>query len=167
MNHPVALFLVCLFLAGILGCQPDAQTPSAEQPTDDGADSLVLSDPFAPAAPETGTSAVFVTIQGASEPDTLVQAEFAGAERIELHETFDAGNGLSGMREIEGGIPVAAVDGVVLKPGGYHIMLIGLTEALAAGDTLAINLGFARSGEQLLRVPILSLEDMPARRQAE
>jgi copper(I)-binding protein len=42
----------------------------------------------------------------------------------------------------------------LLKPGGFHIMLIGLTNELKSGDTFDITLTFANAGEITVTVPV-------------
>jgi copper(I)-binding protein len=50
------------------------------------------------------------------------------------------------MREVDA-IPVPARGAVTLRPGGLHLMLIGLTRPLAAGETVPVTLRFERAGE--------------------
>jgi len=45
---------------------------------------------------------------------------------------------------------------VILKPGGTHIMIIGLTRQLKAGQNFPLTLGFERAGKVDLRVPVFS-----------
>lgn len=47
------------------------------------------------------------------------------------------------MRQVEGGIELPAGGQVELKPGGYHVMLIGLTRDLNAGEKFPVTLQFA------------------------
>lgn len=143
-------------------CQPEAPPPPpAPVPAaPDVARAPQAADAFAPVAPAGGTSGLFLTITGGSVPDTLVGATYAGAERVEVHETYDAGDGMRGMREIAA-LPVAAADTVRLAPGRYHVMLIGLREALAVGDTLAADLRFARGGTVPVRAVVRSLDGIP------
>jgi len=47
------------------------------------------------------------------------------------------------MAQVEGGIEVPAGGQVELKPGGYHVMLIGLTRDLAVGEKFPVTLEFA------------------------
>ncbi|MCK4899380.1 MAG: copper chaperone PCu(A)C, partial [Anaerolineales bacterium] len=44
-------------------------------------------------------------------------------------------------------VDVPARGQVELKPGGLHIMLIGLSRDLKAGDQVSLSLGFEKSGE--------------------
>jgi hypothetical protein len=53
--------------------------------------------------------------------------------------------GMMSMKQVDA-VPVPAGETVELKPGGYHVMLIGLTKDLSAGDTLDVTLTFEPGG---------------------
>ena len=44
-------------------------------------------------------------------------------------------------------LPVAPGEPVTLAPGGYHIMLVGLKQALKEGDSFPVTLRFEHAGE--------------------
>ena len=50
------------------------------------------------------------------------------------------------MRMLPDGLEVPAGGEVLLKPGGYHIMLIGMKRNLEVGDTFELELEFESSG---------------------
>ena len=77
-----------------------------------------------------------------------VSAEFAA--KSEIHEMIHD-NGVMKMRPLDGGIEIPAGGMVTLKPGGMHLMLMGLAEPLEPGRMLEITLEFA-SGHSI-RVP--------------
>lgn len=161
---PMRLLVLPLVLLVAAGCQTEAPPPpppaAPVPPAADVARAPSVLDAYAPAAPEGGTGALFFTVTGGSVPDTLVEVSFAGAERVEVHETYDTADGLRGMRAV-GALPVAAADTVRLAPGGYHVMLIGLRAALAPGDTLAADVRFARGGTVAAEVVVRALDAMP------
>jgi copper(I)-binding protein len=100
-----------------------------------------------------GNSAIYMVIHNASaDADRLVGATAAVARTVELHETRIEG-GMAQMRKIDG-IPVPAKGKVELKPGGLHVMLIGLKRDLKAGETFPVTLKFQRSGEVRLTVRV-------------
>ena len=74
--------------------------------------------------------------------DRLVAVQADVANAVEIHETQMEGDVMR-MRQVEGGIELPPRTQVELKPGGYHIMLIGLTRDLAVGDKFPITLQFA------------------------
>jgi copper(I)-binding protein len=87
----------------------------------------------------------YVTIVNrGTSPDALVGATADVAERVELHETRN----MSGMMMMEpvSKVEVAAGARVELKPGSYHLMLIGLKRALQPEQTVTLTLRFERAG---------------------
>jgi len=74
-------------------------------------------------------------------PDTLIGlvANFAG--KSEIHEMIHD-NGVMRMRPVNGGIAIPAGGMVTLKPGGLHLMLMGLAAPLIPGQTYEITLEF-------------------------
>ncbi|MGQ9927066.1 MAG: copper chaperone PCu(A)C [Chloroflexaceae bacterium] len=98
-------------------------------------------------APAGGTSAAYmVLVNRGRTGDRLVSASTDVAEVVELHETKMVDNVMQ-MAPVTGGIPVPANGQVELKPGGLHVMLIGLKRDLAAGETVRLTLKFERAGE--------------------
>jgi copper(I)-binding protein len=58
------------------------------------------------------------------------------------------------MRNVEDGLPVEAGASLVLEPGGAHLMLVGLEDALKAGEELVLTLEFANAGAVDVVVPV-------------
>lgn len=86
--------------------------------------------------------------------DTLVSASTDAAEAVELHEVVMGEGDVMQMRPVEGGFVVPSGGFTQLQPGGLHIMLINLTQPLAAGSTLHLTLTFETAGEIELAVPV-------------
>ena len=86
-------------------------------------------------------SASFLTINNTSEKDiALIKASSDVAKNVELHEhVHDAG--MMKMRQVNQ-INIEAKGTTVLKPGGYHVMLIGLTRKIKSGDIIDLTLEF-------------------------
>ena len=154
-----------LALGALSACAPDAPTPGTPTPETPTATpepaALAVRDAVVPAAPAGGTGALYVTVTGGPEADTLLAADVPGAARTALHEAFDAGEGMRGMRAVASG-PVPAGATVALAPGGTHAMLMGLTAALTPGDTLDATLTFARAGTVRVRAAVRPLGALPA-----
>ena len=78
------------------------------------------------------------------------------SEVVEVHETVVEGD-VAKMRQVTDGIEVPAGGQIELKPGSYHIMLIGLKRDLQSGDTFDVTLVFENSDkltvEALVRRP--------------
>ena len=94
-----------------------------------------------------------------SSADALTRASSDVAPAVEVHETVDmssampgasdggmGGSPVMGMQKIDR-LEIPAGGKVELKPGSYHVMLIGLTRELQAGETIEITLTFEKAGE--------------------
>lgn len=100
------------------------------------------------------TGAAYVTIENRGSADDRllsVETEVAGAPQLHEHAMQD---GVMRMRQVEGGIPIPAGETVVLEPGGYHMMLMGLNRHLVEGESFKITLRFERAGAVELSVPV-------------
>ncbi len=96
--------------------------------------------------PMPGTGAVFMVIKNTgSEADRLVGGQTEVADVVEIHETVMEGEVMR-MQMLADGLEVPAQGEVLLKPGGYHVMLIGMQRDLAVGDTFTLDLQFEKSG---------------------
>jgi len=105
------------------------------------------------AASGRGNSAVYMTVENTGgSSDTLAGADSPVSERVEIHESFMDGDVMR-MREVRA-LELPPGERVALKPGGLHIMLMGLRESLAVGDTVALVLRFRNAGAVELQVPV-------------
>lgn len=104
-----------------------------------------------PGAPATAGAYVTVLNRGKT-PDALISATADVAERVEVHETRN----MSGMMMMEKVAKVELAPGarVELKPGSYHLMLIGLKRTLAPGQTVTLSLEFERAGRITTRAEV-------------
>lgn len=92
-------------------------------------------------------AAGYLTIVGAADAaDALVGASSPIAERVEVHETMAGGSGMTAMRPVAR-LEIGAGATVRLEPGGYHLMLFGLTGMPAVGETVELTLTFEIAGE--------------------
>lgn len=99
-------------------------------------------------------TAAYMRIQNlGSDTDRLLSGSSPRAARIEIHETTMTDEGVMKMRPIEGGVVVPAGESVLLKPGGAHVMVMGLDGGLPKGQTLPLTLEFEKAGTVELAVP--------------
>lgn len=89
------------------------------------------------------------------QADRLLKVQTDIAQIVELH-TMNEENGVMSMRQVDA-IDVPAQGEVVLKPGGFHIMLFGIHSELKPGDKATFILQFERAGmiavEAVVREP--------------
>lgn len=101
-----------------------------------------------------GNSAAYMTIANSGgSADRLISASSDVATAVELHESKMV-DGVMQMNPVQGGIPVPAGGQAELKPGGLHVMLIGLTRDLKEGETVKLTLTFEQSGAVEVEAPI-------------
>lgn len=141
-----------LSILPLTGCQSGADDSPAR------ADGIHIENPWARPADEGRMSAVYLSLTQHGEPaDTLTGASSDIASLVEIHESYEADDGLMGMRHVEE-ISLPADESIRLEQGGLHIMLIQLRQAITAGDQVELTLHFARAGDVPVQVPVQSEE---------
>jgi copper(I)-binding protein len=98
------------------------------------------------------TGGGFMTFVNGGGADRLVSASAAVSESVELHEMKMDGNVMK-MRQVDG-IELGGGKTVELKPGGYHVMFVGLKAPLKAGASFAMKLKFEKAGEVTVEVKV-------------
>jgi periplasmic copper chaperone A len=96
-----------------------------------------------PTAGPASAGAVWFTVTNDGPADQLIGASTPVAASAGVHETIDD-KGVMKMRPV----PSVALDTgkpVTLKPGGLHVMLMGLKAPLKAGDSFPLTLTFAHA----------------------
>jgi copper(I)-binding protein len=91
------------------------------------------------------SAAYMVIANSSSAPDFVISATTDVAETVELH-TVEMNDGVMQMRQVEQ-IEVPANGQVELKPGGFHVMLLGVQQNLNPGDTVSLTLTLQNAGD--------------------
>jgi Uncharacterized protein conserved in bacteria len=110
---------------------------------------IKIIDPWMRVGAQGQATGLFFKIENNSDKaDTLYKVEFAPAGLVQIHEIYDAGNDMMGMREV-GKIIIPAKSTVELKPGSYHVMLMKLKQDIK--KVMLVNAHFIlREQEKLL-----------------
>ena len=95
--------------------------------------------------------AAYVTITSPTA-DRLVSASTPVAKKAELH-TMSMQGMVMKMRPISG-LDIPAGQPVGLKPGGEHIMLMGLNQPLREGQSFSLTLDFEKAGPRTVTVTV-------------
>ena len=96
----------------------------------------------------------FLTIENEGpEADRLVSATSAVAGDTQIHEMAMEGEVMK-MRELPGGLEIPAGETVVLAPGGFHIMFMGLKQPFVEGETVPVTLTFEKAGSVEVLLPV-------------
>ena len=91
------------------------------------------------------TGGGFLKLDNQGAADRLVSASATVSGSVELHEMKMEGDVMR-MRQVDG-IALPAGKAVELRPGGFHVMFIGLKAPLKAGDQFPMKLKFEKAGE--------------------
>lgn len=118
------------------------------------AEIVMVDDPYVrampPGQPNSGAFMAFVNRDSAAH--AVVGASSPAAAVVELH-THTHENGMMKMRRIDQ-IDIPAHATTVLKPGGLHVMLIGLKHDLKVGASVGITLDFEDGSHTTLEAPV-------------
>lgn len=106
-----------------------------------------------PAAAGAETAAYLTIKAQAGRADALLSASSPDAETVELHDATTDGSGMMGMHPIAH-LDIHAGETVELKPGGFHLMVMGLTRELTVGGTLQLELVFENAGRIVVQAEI-------------
>jgi copper(I)-binding protein len=137
------VFLVLIGAMWLAACGPAGITTGI----------LDIKNPWARPAAEGANGAVYFVIEnGTSQDDVLVSGRTDIASVVELHESQMDGDHMSMHHQDEVVLP--AGEAVEFSPGGLHIMLVGLTRQLKAGETFDITLVFKQAGEKTVTVSV-------------
>jgi copper(I)-binding protein len=79
-------------------------------------------------------------------PDRLIQGSSEVSDRFEVHEMSMEG-GVMKMRPIAGGLEIKPGQTVELKPGGLHVMFVGLKSQLQPDQQIKGTLVFEKAGK--------------------
>ena len=113
-----------------------------------------VSGAWARPAAAAGVSAAYFTITTPSgAADALLSASSPAAASVEIHETSTDGTGTTSMHALTR-VDVPPGRSIEFKPGGHHLMLMGLTGALTPGSTIELDLVFEHAGKVVVRAEI-------------
>lgn len=119
------------------------------------ADAPAVRDAWARATPPgSDVAAVYLTLVGGKTADELRGAETPRAAMTHLHSMDDTG-GMARMRPVDG-LAVPAGKTVTLAPQGLHLMLMGISKPLVAGERFPLTLRFANGGVRTVEVSVQS-----------
>jgi len=77
--------------------------------------------------------------------DRLVSVDVVGVHMTMIHEMATK-DGVMTMRPLAGGLDIPAGTTVSLKPGSYHVMMMGLAKPFAVGEMVQATLHFEKAG---------------------
>ena len=94
----------------------------------------------------------YLKLENKGADDKLLSASADVAASVELHSMSMEGDVMR-MRQVDG-IALPKGKTVELKPGGLHLMFVGLKTPLKDGDKFAMKLKFEKAGEVTVTVNV-------------
>lgn len=107
--------------------------------------------------PAGSNGALYMSVQGHSQPDRLISARTSASRSIELHESVIAADGTATMRRVAS-FDLPARGSLSLEPGGLHLMLIDI-DRLELGEEVAVTLVWERAGEHTITAIVVDPSD--------
>jgi hypothetical protein len=144
-----------VFLTALIAAAPAVLAQSG------GSAKINVEKPYARATPAGAMSgAAYMTLTNKTQTaDRLTGAASDVAAKVQIHE-MKVVDGVMKMREVAGGLAIPAGGSVALKPGSYHVMLMGLKKPLVAGQSFPLTLTFAKAGNISVTVPVEAMGAM-------
>lgn len=109
---------------------------------------IKITAPWARATPKGASvgGGYFKITNTGTTPDRLVGGTSDAAPRFEIHE-MGVVDGIMKMREMPKGIEIKPGETVEFKPGGFHVMFVGLNKQLMQGGEIKATLQFEKAGK--------------------
>lgn len=151
----ISLFVVILLLSactntastsGILVKEPWARAASAMMEAGESGE-------MTEGSMMSANGAAFMILENTGDaPDKLVSVTSDVAQTVEIHKT-EMQEGIMRMAPVDF-IEVPAKGNAELKPGGFHIMLIGLKKDLVPGEQIELTLNFEQAGHITVKAEV-------------
>ncbi len=143
-------------LKTLIGCATLALATFATLAHEFKAGAITIGHPYARAtAAGQPTGGGFMRLVNGGGNDKLLSVSAEISKAVELHEMKMEGDVMK-MRQVDG-VELPASTTVELKPGGYHVMFIGLKAPLKEGDSFPVKLKFEKAGEVSVEVKVEAL----------
>ncbi|NVK58043.1 MAG: copper chaperone PCu(A)C [Alteromonadaceae bacterium] len=102
------------------------------------------------------TAAVYLTVMNHGDSPTVLEGVSVSsdvASQAQIHTTVMDGDMMK-MRQVTDGIDITPDAMVEFKPGGYHIMLMGLVNPLEEGNSFSLTLHFDNQADTTVMVTV-------------
>ncbi len=107
-----------------------------------------------------GNSAAYMMLTNYTDADVaLVGVSSDVAAAVEVHLSSVDANGVMQMTK-QDSVVIPAGKALELKPGSYHVMIIGLTKDLNVGDEVTLTLHFDGYQDITVTAPVKDAADM-------
>lgn len=108
-----------------------------------------------PGTAQTGGGFLVVANTGTTA-DRLIGASSPAADKVEIHEMKMEGSVMR-MRALDKGVEIPPGASVALKPGGLHVMFMGLKAPFRKGGSVPLTLVFEKAGKLEVELSVEAL----------
>jgi copper(I)-binding protein len=96
----------------------------------------------------------YLTIENTgADADRLVAVSSPAAADVEVHEMKMQGDVMK-MRKLADGLEIPAGGKIEMKPGGFHLMFMAVSETFTEGGIVKVTLKFEKAGEVEVSLPV-------------
>ena len=106
------------------------------------------------------TAGYAVIVNSGPKADRLLAVSISDAAMTEIHQSMESG-GIMKMDALNG-LDVPAGGRVEMKPGGYHLMIMGLTRPLKVGEGMNVIFKFRDGGDVAVAAKVAPLSAQAA-----
>lgn len=106
------------------------------------------------------SSGYLYIINHSDTPDRLVSVSTDGVQTTEIH-SMSVVNDIMKMEKMHNGIEIPGNGEITLKPGGNHIMFMGLSKPFKPGDKINAKLTFEKAGTVDINFSVKALGAAP------
>ena len=149
MKIRISLVLTILLALMLFSCKSKTDMPETKQSagqTFENGNIKISNAWIRPSAAGMNTAFFFNVTNSSKFSDTLISANSKVAEIVEIHETYEKGDDMMGMRSVEK-VVIPASSTFEFKPMHHHVMLIKVIKDLKINDKGTVNLKFKNAGE--------------------
>ncbi|MGB9577689.1 MAG: copper chaperone PCu(A)C [Halothiobacillaceae bacterium] len=120
-------------------------------------------EPWIPEAPPNAQAlGAFMVLENDEDREVkVINAWAPGFDTIELHKSVEE-NGMHKMIK-QDALVIPPMGSLELRPGSYHVMLIGVHKPPKAGDVIPLRLDFEGLPSQTIQVPVKKRAEMMKR----
>lgn len=153
LNRCNAIFAVCWLSLGAVA--PAVSACNEHAASKHNAASMVSAKGWVRAVPPVAkNTAAYVNLSNKGrQTDSILHMSSTVADKVTLHRMVDDGNGAKRMQAIPHP-RLEAGQSLDLKPGGYHLMLVGLKRPLKERESVTIDIVWQHAGSQRLTLPV-------------
>ncbi|MCZ2203465.1 copper chaperone PCu(A)C [Bartonella sp. A05] len=109
------------------------------------------------------SSGYLYIINHSNIPDRLIAVSMDGVQETEIH-SMSVINDIMKMEKMPNGIEIPGNGEIILKPGGNHIMFMGLSQPFQPGDQVAAKLIFEKAGEINVNFCVDTMGKIPSKK---